>query len=480
MSMTIAEDRFGQILTLKTEGNHGWRRGLGLYFLSGITLCWAVVAILLVIDAEIGWITKVILFAAASLIARLLVFFVETLLTPRSGAVELQIDQPASEIRLTRHSVFRKPRPIVVDTHRLSSLRLAATGMPSISLSNLFAAARASSGQGPVDGASLAQQHLRTTPLELELSIDYETSEGRSDRQVFKLGVDGVSSASQAVVLGFRMAAASDLGYQQVYVVPRVGVEIHLRPESGPDLEPVPDNDAGLETVAEQALGKANTPPFDPQNLLADHVVTTWSPGHQVVFEKNPSRARFLALPFALLALVGPALLFYAQVHEKEINPVGFVVLSGLGLLVGCLAILIVRLPKRRVEFDWPRQTLTITRRPKATTWPLHDLRRLEIEGIVSRSSSGDSGSTSTSYRCEVKVVSVGSTDRGGKPIELLSTRSSPRAEEPWRQASPLAEDLAEALGLDYKTLGYGREESGPRELLETHWEPSAQTRSDP
>ena len=457
MSMRVHQDRFGEILSLEATASHAWRRWLGRYFLFGVVVVGIVLAILLLRDPAIGWITKTILLTFGTLLALLLMVVIEHVLRPRSGCVELGFDRDSDEARLTPHAVLRKAKAIAIPLSDIAEIRIRATGLPSFSLGGLLAAARAASQEGELDKETFERDALTSAPLEFRLALFLEDAEERHQKREVTLAVETVTGELGAVILASRIAAACGLGYQSVYSLPKVGVEVHLTPVETPTSEPVPNTEKDLAVVAEEMLQAAGPPPFDASTLAADHQVTEWSPGRMVRFERNPSRARFLALPFTVLVMVGPALWLYAATHDKQINPVGFGVLSGLGLLVGVIAIAIVRIPARRIEFDWERRAMLLTRRSKCTTLPFDALGHLELEGIAHESSGGESGGTTMSYWCKLKAIPAADSGNSAKPIELISTRSTSRPDEPWRQASPLLLELAGALGVEGRTTGYGR-----------------------
>ena len=456
MSMRVVEDRFGDILRLEPTGHHAWRRWLGRYLFASVIAVAVVLATFLIRDPEISLLTKIALVGFGCLVAIMAAIIIEHLLRPRSGVVDLRFDRSQSEVKLVPHSVLRSARTVVAPTADITEIRLRATGLPAFSLGGILAAARSASHNAELDEPSAGQQLFAVTPLELRLSF---VSDDGSQRRVREstLAVQGVVEDVDAVVLASRIAAACGFEHQSVYTMPKTGVDIHLTRQPTTVSEPVPQKADQLFSAAERGLAAAGAPPFEVSRLEADHRVIEWSPGRLVQFERTPPKARFLAVPFTLLALLGPALWFYAVTYDREINPLGFGVLSGLGLVVGLVAIIVVRIPARRIEFDWNHRVLLLTRRSKCTTVSFDSLRRLELEGIAHESSSGDSGSTSMSYWCKLKVIPAGDTGDSAKPIDLLSTRSTHRPDEPWRQASPLLVELADALGIEGRTTGYGR-----------------------
>jgi hypothetical protein len=453
MSMKTVEDRFGQVLSFEASGNHDWRRFVGLYFLAGIILLWSVLAFVLIRDLEIGWITKIILLAVATLVARLFAYFLQALLTPRSGVRQLRFDPAVGEARLIRHSVFRRPKAENLPLSSLSQVRIAANSIPSISLSGVLAAAKAAQSSGELDQDELAQKHFSSMPLGFRFRMMFDPEADLPTVEAFDMAVEGVVTEEHTVALGYRIAAAAGLGYQQVYTVPEVGFEIHLSRDLLPGLEPIPESELQLEEQAARSLGKAGPPPFDPDSLQADHRIQEWSPGRSVVFERIRAKARFLALPFTALVLVGPALLLLDAAGASPFNKLGVVVFSGLGLVVGGIAMMIVRSPARRVEIDWAKREIAVTRRSKRDVFLFDELEKLELEG-VQHEGGGESGGT-WFYWCKLNAIRRNGDGKTPVPVELLSTRRTQRSDEPWRQATPLLEALAAALDVEAETKGY-------------------------
>lgn len=453
MSMKIVESHFGKVMDLEAAGGHSWRRPAALYLLAGIVFFWLVATAFLIRDPEMGWVTKIILFLFGTILARVLAVIVESLLTPRSGAPKLRFDRSAGEVTLTRHSVFRRPKPQKNQLADLSRLRLRATASPSFSLGALLSGAKAARRDGAINAERIANETVSAMPLEFRLSMVSDSTNSETTREELTMAVEGVTSEVEAIVLAFKLAAVSGLLFQRVYTLPQVGFEIQLSKQESPGFDRLPKAEDQLLPLAERSLESAGPPPFDPESFQADHQITEWSPGQSVVLERFPPRARFLALPLTPLVLVPVAMLLATANDSLRFNTVGVVVLSGLGLIIGGIAIAIVRIPHRRVEIDWSHRNLVVTRRSKRDVMPFDELDMLELEGVA-QEGGGDSGG-SWSYWCNLKAIRRNGGGKTPAPVTLLSTLHTRKSDEPWRQATPLLEALSSALGVEGETIDY-------------------------
>lgn len=454
--MHLVEDRYGTLLSLEDARDHHWRSILGRMMAGTILVAWLTASAALLTTADVTTTDKVTLLGAASGLVVLLLWVVDSVLTPKTGLAALRFDHGAGTLSWVRHTVLRRSNVLTIALPHVRHIRVSAAGIPSLSLGGLLAVAKTLKQSPITDPQAAATQEMAAAPLHLRLTIGHGAPGAISRRDV-TLIVAQVVEHQEAIRLAWRIAAAAGMGYQRVSSIAGLGVEIEISQHPAPSLEPVPDRETDLQQLAGEAWKNAVAPPFDPAEFKADHRISAWKPGQRVVFERALSKLRWLAAPVAALVLAGPALLVYAGITGRHIAWAGFSILTLLWLVVGGIGCAVVFIPaRRRVIVDWSDSSLQIERRRQRHIHPFSRIACLETRGEVHRDSGGDSSGVSFSYRCVLLLVPRSASGESDKRIELMRTGLSSRPDDPWRQMSPLMDALAAAMDVPARATGYG------------------------
>jgi hypothetical protein len=294
-------------------------------------------------------------------------------------------------------------------------------------------------------------------PRQVEAILDRGHGAGA---RVVRLEIQGIDSNEKVADLAYRLGAAMGLRHQRVVRSDPRRLEVEMRAEPGPGLEPMPP----LEGAADYARGRISSgaaraaaepriAAFEPAAWPSASRVTRWSPGDEVRFDKPLEGAAVGCLPVALgILAVGPALWFF--LHDVTVAAIA----SALGLAFSGLAIALIAagLPGH-VRIAWGEQELTVKSGFRRRRVPLHRVAALELECVRRYSSgSGRSRGGYNSYQCRLRAHVRGETSTATQPLELVSTRTIDRdPEAPYDAALPLTKALAEALAVEWRVTDY-------------------------
>jgi hypothetical protein len=287
----------------------------------------------------------------------------------------------------------------------------------------------------------------------LRLWLDETVAGGECRTTAVRIPLREIDTCEQLVELAMNLAATVGLGYVGVYEIPGFDVEAHVTREPGRGMVELPraEVERGGETLANAAAGflaRKSLPPFEPAALGGDLDLVEWRLGDRVVFRRRLALSTVLAAPLSLLMVGGPALGLLMASRDRPLDAVTLAIVSMMGLAFGgaFLYYFFQRLP-RRVVFDWQEGTLAVEAPLGSWSLPFSDIDRLQLR-LGSQSTSSEGGG-STSWFCELQVVPHGSA-----PRLLLTTNLADDPEIPLRQALPLVNDLAAALGVRKRVEG--------------------------
>jgi len=376
----------------------------------------------------------------------------------------LRIDRPGGALDCVQRPLIGRARERRLDLDRIRAVECEMPDLPPISLevvTDLFKQVLATPNPEVRD----PHETLSKLPRTAIVRILEEGARGR-DRLELRVTLEQPAPAASPdaataayVRLAFHLGAAIGLPYVTVSAVPHVGTYVDLTRERSRDAVRVPSGEeaagGGLERAAESARERARVPPFDPARFSSDHRVVAWEPSSRVEFHRRLSLLAWVVLPFTLLTLTGPVLLAISAYTRQPIEGLWLAVGSAFGLASGGVALLLLSfLMPRTVVVDWTAGTIAIRSWPRAHTIAIGDVERLELEGDHHKSSGGESGTDSTTYRCALFAVHRGA-DGAPRRQELVATRFMDDVNEPYRQAVPLVTDLASALHVEGRVLEY-------------------------
>jgi hypothetical protein len=295
-------------------------------------------------------------------------------------------------------------------------------------------------------------------PRHVEAILD--RGDGATGVRVVRLEIQGIDSSEKVADLAYRLGAAMGLRHQRVVRSDPRRLEVEMRAEPGPGLEPMPPLEGAADYIggrvssgAARAAAEPRIAAFEPAAWPSASRVTRWSPGDEVRFDKPLEGVAVGCLPVALGGLaVGPALWFF--LHDITVAAIA----SALGLAFAgvAMALIAASLPGH-VRIDWAGQELTVKSGFRRRRVPLHRVAALELECVRRYSSgSGRSRGGYNAYQCRLRAHVRGETSTATEPLELVSTRTIDRdPEAPYDAALPLTKALAEALSVEWRVTDY-------------------------
>jgi hypothetical protein len=287
-----------------------------------------------------------------------------------------------------------------------------------------------------------------------------------------RLPVDAMDQRAEVVDLAFRMAAVAALPYQRVVRNDPRHLWLEVSRTSGEGWASVPAVEAPADYARNRVTAGASTvaarevvPAFNPKTFRSDHRVTRWAPGQRVRLDKPLSLVRIVVgLPLlaatVLFLVVAPAALLRRGLHPTSSAPhpiLALLILAVFGLAFGAAALgLFYWALPRRVDFDWPKATLTVGGWFRREEIPFAELALLDLTSKLAKSIR-NRGITRYWYWCELSAHVKDSTSGTTRRMLLVTTRRSEDLNVPYDQALPLVTELSAALGVKRRLVGAPR-----------------------
>lgn len=257
---------------------------------------------------------------------------------------------------------------------------------------------------------------------------------------------------------GYRLARDHDLR-MEVELLSRVGGE-GIRRVPDPAGSPAAAVETGIPTGTRgpRAVEPAPVPPrdlpaFEPEALDSSHEIETWEPGRLVAVEK-----RGLSTGHAVWASVAGTILFNLPTlvaggliltgEAEDVSLFWRVVVVAVFLLVTFLVNAFIWTEgrsRRRAVFDWREQRCRFAKDGREVEVPLTAIDEVQLRGLRH----GRPGDDAPSYSCEVRIRTPGGTGL------VARTSTTPDPEGSYTAAAPMAEDLADSLGIQWRWTGW-------------------------
>lgn len=205
----------------------------------------------------------------------------------------------------------------------------------------------------------------------------------------------------------------------------------------------------------EAPVPPADLPPFEPVMLDSSWAVRVWDPGREVVLEKEGmtiGRALWTSVLGTLLVNLPTGAAGVAiYVGAADVGRFWELVVLAVFLFVTFTLNAYVWTEgrsSRRVSLDWGAGLCRLTKDGRRVEFPLTSVEEIEVRGYRSDRGGGEG---SRSHWCEVLV-------RTPEGLGLVArTGSGPGPDATYRAAGRMAEDLAEALSVDWRWRGWRR-----------------------
>lgn len=367
-------------------------------------------------------------------------------------------------------AMLRYPQRLRVDRHagELELAEIALLGGSGTSVLRLDQIERmvvATAMVKPNLGDFQAGVRSQASRLGLKLRLDWRDEGGKTQSRSLQFSVEDMDKREEVADLAYRLARAAGLFYARVVRSDPRDLELELLRERVPGAEPVPLIEKPAEYAKDVVLPQAarvatqeRVAAFVPGEFRGDLAVQTWEPRREVRFGKGLGFAAIGCLPFTLLVLAGPVLLYLSADGAADRQQDRFVVagvLGLLGLVFGGLAIAAVvsSLP-RSVSLDWTRGTVERRGAFKTRTFMLSEIRELELKCVRQYHSSKNS--SYHSYRCEVVAHLRANPPEPARAETIVeTTRFREDADSPYRIGLPLATELAAALGVPRRVTDF-------------------------
>lgn len=316
--------------------------------------------------------------------------------------------------------------------------------------------------------------------VELSADITYRTEEGETDTVSPSFRVRHVDLIEETIALACAVGDIAGMRFYQVTRRDHLTTSIRLAPdrsgleeEGVTEAQPIPDVTTDLnfkEDVHAQSEGEASRtdlsfeepevdlPPFDPESFR-EHASTRtpsfeWDPGNQVVIDVPPNPVwsmALISLVFGVVAwvisgffawgLIEPALAYTGYTPGWWTGTVAIGGLVAVGVFTGFTLLN----KARKTSINWQTGQLELDIGNRTVTGTIDDVRSLIVEG---RRWSGDDDSP-PKYECTVYL------DLPDGREQMLSTWRDTDEETVYQHAGSLAEDLAEALDVDWTWKGF-------------------------
>jgi len=316
--------------------------------------------------------------------------------------------------------------------------------------------------------------------LPLTLELTYETEQGNTETVSPRFRVRHVDLIEEAMALG--AAIGNILDFRSMEVQQRDHLESRFlftrdAPTSdGPDdegLRPIPTIDADLqfeEDVRARSAGSSSSavsfgrpeidlPPFDPDQYQASAEKTfeagfEWNPGERVRIDVSPMPAWAVLLISTITGITTGLLLPMflggaVKLIMEYLNaplPLWVIGIGVGGIGFGSMWIYLRRkYCRRQTDLDWESETYSLRIGKRIRNGTFDQIRAFVVKGHQHK---GDENS-STDYECEVQI----DLDDGRETI--FRTEQNTDQDAVYEQAGSLAEDLADAIGVEWKWKGF-------------------------
>jgi len=286
--------------------------------------------------------------------------------------------------------------------------------------------------------------------------------------------VDGLDRSEEVVDFAFRLAAAAGLPSHRIVRNDPRAVEVELlrgtKEATAAAVAPVPAvfpavdfardeaAPAAKAAAAQEVVEAVRSAEFD-----GDHEIKVWKPGTEVVFDSPwDGWWPLFGLSFFLL---GPAFYVWGErntLSGNEDDTMGLALLfEVIGAMIGIPSLVgLFKAKSRTVRLDWAERTISIREGSRTRIIPMADISALELDCIHETDGGGGGGTGTHSnnvvihrYHCLLRLH----LRDGGAPSSapLIETEVSDEPDGPYRQAIPLATELARALGVERRVTEY-------------------------
>jgi hypothetical protein len=299
-------------------------------------------------------------------------------------------------------------------------------------------------------------------PRSVEAVVRHRGRTGPARESVVRLDVLGLDTCDKAADLAFRLGAAMGLSHYRVVRSDPRRIEIELAGRAGDGFEPLPPlprqtsyASGGVPPAASRVAAAYRTPEPDPSGFpgARDGRVIHWAPGREIQVDTPRGAAVLGCLPFAVAGLAaGP--LFWLLFRDGS----AAVVVGIVGLALGgvALAMAAKSLP-RRVRIGWSEREMVVSDPFSRRRIPLDRVSAVDVRCVRRSYKTGSQHSRKVHHRlysCAVDARARG--DAGTTSVGILVTREfEDDPERPYDAALPLARELAETLGVEWRVVDY-------------------------
>lgn len=314
-----------------------------------------------------------------------------------------------------------------------------------------------------VVGSASVRPHWRLmqagrNPLAPGVRLTVWWRDGRRTRsRTVAFPVADVNKREEVADIGYRMGRACGLLHSKVLRNDERDIEVEVTRDRASGSESLPVFEGPAEyardivtPLALRAVSVETMPPFAPGEFKSPSRVSVWEPRREVTFSRPAGLIALGCMPFTLLVLTGPVLLLTPAAPGNLSGKLIISTVLGLaGLFFGWLASEFVTAEGgRTVKLDWASDGLKIRGAFRGKTYPLSDIRELELRSVPQTVRVGRNGSY-LAHSCQVLVHLRSGAVLKDEPLMLVETdsfREDP--DTPYRLALPLATELAEALNV--------------------------------
>ena len=368
----------------------------------------------------------------------------------RTESHDLECARGSGELRLREHRLLGSARERVVPLQSLVDLTLhwseddwRASLLTFKRAFEIWRRSESKVGEKELDAAFPPAKNLALTFVE-------QRADGRHESRV-PIPFSELDRPEKLVELGLTLGNVVGLPYFGVFEIPGVPPEVRASRDPGEGLRPIAEHEDGLadpEELAEEvsvAVDARSVPAFAAGDLAADHEVEEWDPGQRIVLRRRGSAASLALAPLPLFFLAGPALGVSRYLRDRPMGWFTIAIVTLLGAMLGtaCTMLLLRSLPRSSV-FDWQLRELRIRTLFRRRRIDFDDVDGVRL-GIESQTTHSDGGISRTSYYGELAIE----TRRGRELVKILETRTAGSVEAVRKQIYPLANELAEALGVE-------------------------------
>lgn len=203
----------------------------------------------------------------------------------------------------------------------------------------------------------------------------------------------------------------------------------------------------------ERPVAQEKEQAFRPEAFHGDHRVAIWKPGVEVVFHR-PWDGLFPLFGLAFL-FTGPAVYFYLR-NDAMMTYSDVLQFTALGAVIGVMGggvslSVLLSSSARTVRFDWGERTISVREGSRSSSIRMADVVAIELD--CWREEYGDTGPDAVGtggdrYHCAVRMHL---REAGGPEatVPLLEIHEDDQPDHPYREALPLATELALSLAVE-------------------------------